>query len=680
MNKRAELKAMVDINKPDIIGITEVKPKNSRFKVEKCELEIEGYELFERLSEEGRGMALYVRQELKPSPIDTMSKFGEHVFVECKQNEKDILTIGLLYRSPSSTCENDKRLNELIMKAADMTYSHLLLLGDFNYPQINWRQERCTSGPTHPATSFFKTTQDAYLIQHQMEPTRCREGEKANTVDLIFTNRNDMINEITTTAGLGKSDHHTIIVNFTFEHEVPRQTTRHNFRKTNMEKLREELESPNWDEKLRGLDVEETWQLIKNEINGAIEISTPKTKVPNRRGKEWMDEKTLEVVRKKHRTFRKWQQTRSTLDYNEYIRCRNRARKACQQAKKNLEKSVAADSKKNPKAFWRYVKSKTSARTGIGDLKKQDGTKTSTEEEKANTLNDFFRSVFTVENPGPLPDPPEYEVREELTHIKIQQTSLKKILENLKPDKAPGPDGIPPRILAKSAEQIAYPISILYQRSLDSGTTPAEWKKANVTPIFKKGSRLSPNNYRPVSLTCILCKVMEKIVREEVMKHLQTNDLISKHQHGFVKGRSCNTQLLEAMDTWTELLDSGSSVDVIYMDFQKAFDSVPHRRLILKLEAHGIKQQVLQWITAFLSNRKQQVVLKDTHSQEADVTSGIPQGSVLGPALFVLYINDLPENITNKVKMFADDTKLYGKSDTAEDTNSIQEDLTKLQE
>ncbi|CAM1307444.1 Uncharacterised protein r2_g1733 [Pycnogonum litorale] len=134
------------------------------------------------------------------------------------------------------------------------------------------------------------------------------------------------------------------------------------------------------------------------------------------------------------------------------------------------------------------------------------------------------------------------------------------------------------------------------------------------------------------------------------------------------------------MDTWTELLDSGSSVHVIYMDFQKAFDSVPHRRLILKLEAHGIKQQVLQWITAFLSNRKQQVVLKDTHSQEADVTSGIPQGSVLGPALFVLYINDLPENITNKVKMFADDTKLYGKSDTAEDTNSIQEDLTKLQE
>lgn len=165
-----------------------------------------------------------------------------------------------------------------------------------------------------------------------------------------------------------------------------------------------------------------------------------------------------------------------------------------------------------------------------------------------------------------------------------------------------------------------------------------------------------------------------------MLEHLIKNNIISPHQHGFVPKRSCSTQLLEALDMWTEVLDKGGSIDVIYMDFQKAFDSVPHRRLLQKLASCGIQSKVLDWVKDFLKEQKQKVVINGVHSQEADVTSGIPQGSVLGPLLFVVYINDLPHGLKTTAKMFADDTKLYARSDVDSGSQDLQADLDKLQE
>ena len=165
-----------------------------------------------------------------------------------------------------------------------------------------------------------------------------------------------------------------------------------------------------------------------------------------------------------------------------------------------------------------------------------------------------------------------------------------------------------------------------------------------------------------------------------MVEHLEKNKLINENQHGFVQGRSCTTQLLDVMDTWTRIIDEGGSVDVIYMDFQKAFDTVPHKRLLTKVKAHGIDNRVLAWVTDFLSDRKQTVVVNSAESKEAAVTSGIPQGSVLGPALFVLYINDLPLAVKNQIRLFADDTKIFTRSETEGATESLQEDLTRLQD
>ena len=220
----------------------------------------------------------------------------------------------------------------------------------------------------------------------------------------------------------------------------------------------------------------------------------------------------------------------------------------------------------------------------------------------------------------------------------------------------------------------------MYRKSLDEGELPLDWKEANVTPIHKKGSKTVPGNYRPVSLTSIPCKILEDLVREEIQRHLEKNNLMNQNQHGFVQGKSCLTNLLETLEDITASIDEGSEIDMIYLDFSKAFDSVLYRRLLKKLEAHGIKGKILSWIKDFLIGRKQQVVVNGIKSKKSDVISGVPQGSVLGPSLFVLYITDIDIGIRSNIQKFADDTKIYRQIDSEDDIKILQEDLIKLEE
>ena len=221
---------------------------------------------------------------------------------------------------------------------------------------------------------------------------------------------------------------------------------------------------------------------------------------------------------------------------------------------------------------------------------------------------------------------------------------------------------------------------MLFRKSLSSSHVPDDWKQARVTPIFKnKGSKHEPSNYRPVSLTSVVCKVLERIVTDNLFQHLETENLLSPDQYGFRKGRSCASQLLKVVEEWTDILEDKAALDVVFFDFEKAFDTVSHPKLINKLKSVGASTEVVNWTVNHLSKRQQTVIVNGEESSPITVTSGVPQGSVYGPVLFLVFINDLPDVITNPVKMFADDTKIYRRVDTQADCQSLQDDINGMQ-
>ena len=540
MNKRQELLAAIDIYNPGIIGITEVKPKSSRYVVQESELSIDGYDIFHNLDQTGRGLVLYVRCNLKPSLVDTIvNSFSEKLFVECSLKDGSKLLIGLIYRwqdDPVSV-ESAKKLCDLFVTIDKLKYEHKLLMGDFNFPQINWVNETCNASAEHISSKFLQVIKDTYWIQHQITPTRYRLGQKANTLDLVFTNEESLIVDLKVEAGLGKSDHMCLVMELSLSADEILRAPRRNFKKMNCDKLRSELGKYDWDNDLENKDVNESWNLMKDRITCAIEASTPLTKNSSSRKKRYMDNEATEAVKNKHCLYRRWQRTRDPERWNQYKKANNKARRCCRKAQRNFEQNVAKQSKTNPKMFYGYANSKIKCRTGIADLNKEDGSTARSDKEKAELLNQFFQSVFTIEGTGDLPDFDPYEYDTGLNDFEIEEETVKKTLQGLKMNKAAGPDGIPPSVLCEAADQLARPITLLFRKSLNDSCVPEEWKMAHVSPIFKKGSKASVNNYRPVSLTCILCKVLEKLVRHQVMNRLNNNNLISRHQHGLVPGR-----------------------------------------------------------------------------------------------------------------------------------------------
>ena len=267
----------------------------------------------------------------------------------------------------------------------------------------------------------------------------------------------------------------------------------------------------------------------------------------------------------------------------------------------------------------------------------------------------------------------------ELTSIEISEVGVRKLLQELNPHKACGPDEITPMVLKTLATEIAPILTRIFKSSIETGEVPEDWRTANVAPVFKKGEHYEPSNYRPVSLTSVPCKILEHIIVSTVMNHLESNNILSPRQHGFRRGRSCETQLLEFTEELTETMENCGQTDIVIMNFAKAFDKVNHSLLLHKLHHYGVRGQVNGWIRGFLENRRQAVVIDGTRSDFVKVKSGVPQGSVLGPCLFLTYINDLPENLSSQTRLFADDTAVYSPISSNQEQEELQQDLHKLE-
>lgn len=671
-NKKEELEILTQENKYDVIGITETWWDETH----EWNTKLRGYNLFlrNRLNKKGGGVALYVRETYTSSEIQ-VSENGSPVEtvwvrIQGEKNRKDTI-VGVYYRPPGQT----EDIDELFLQQMTMVSNKhdTVIMGDFNYPDICWES---LSGKTHGSTKFLSSLADNFICQKVEKKTR-----GSAILDLILTNKEEMVEEVRVAGTLGCSDHAIIEFYITKGGRPEKtQTSRLDFRRADFDGLRRRVGSIHWLEVLKDRNVQEGWEILQSEILEAQSSTIPKR---GKHGKHlrrplWSNPNLNNLLKRKKTLFMKWK--KGDISKQEYKAVCSNCRASVRKAKAKYELSIARNVKSNNKRFWGYVKRKRKAKDAIGVLQRENGELIKNNTEKAELLNTYFASVFSEKGHTTTAGlHSAIEGTNEPKHL-IDREKVRELLANLNEFKSPGPDELHPRVLKELAEVIAEPLAVIFEKSWTTGEVPVEWRRANVVPIFKKGNKVEPGNYRPVSLTSIPGKLLEQVIKQHVCQHLDENAVINQSQHGFVTNKSCQTNLNSFYDRITKWVDQGNAVDVVYLDFSKAFDKVSHSILIEKMVKYGVDKRTVRWIQNWLSDRTQRVVINGCTSNWKNVSSGVPQGSVLGPVLFNVFINDLDEGIEGKLIKFADDTKLGDVANTKQDRDRIQKDLDKLQQ
>ncbi len=616
-----------------------------------------GYHVF-RVDREwagGGGCAVCVPQHIQT--IHEPSKNHSSPFMEAMQLDLMIpngrTRLITIYRPPGHVEGMPEALVSYIESALrDKTPT--IILGDFNYPNINW--DACIASSRSMGQNIFvERIVLMGLTQQIYEQTHIH----GNILDLIFTSEPNLLQNISVKSPIPGCDHNLITSLLCLKAECATACNGFQFSKGNYDALDVALAQVDWSATFLGVfEVDELWEIFINILFKFIEQFVPRcTLSPSYQKSHWPKWVKIKHTRQKL-LYKKYKRTRDPEVFRRY----QEAARAARQSKRNFiaQKESKLIESQNFNSFFRYVRSKLSYKPSVPCLTDTTGELLTSGDAKAAAFNKFFTTVFTNDDGHRLnlPTRPNSNFP---TSVDLSPEVVYKYLSKLPLKLSLGPDGLPSFLFKKLSVSLAEPLSYIFNYSFTLGKIPRQWSTANVCPVYKnKGSSSQVSNYRPISLTCVACKVMESILRDNIFSFLSENQLISPHQHGFVSGKSTVTQLIECLNSWHKYLDEGKAVDVIYLDFSKAFDTVSHKKLLEKLPSYGISGRMLRWLEAFLSNRQQRVIVDGAYSPWSPVLSGVPQGSVLGPLLFLLYINDITDlDLASVIKLFADDVKLF---------------------
>ena len=617
----------------------------------------------------GGGVALFSRTTFscKPRP-DLSSANGEDLWIETSISAKKVL-LAVIYRPPNqSAAELRTFLDNLelsLTKALRSTYT-VILLGDFNARCTQW----LPSAPSNTAGIELYNILESFSLHQLVDViTRPQGGQglpstAGSILDLVITNNPDLFTTPTVLSPLGNSDHLTVHFSLPLRTSNASGPTRRlwSLNNGNIHAFLRDLSDQPWPVRGSNDTLDKQWNDWLT-----LFLSSARRHIPSKvirkvqRKPPWLSDYLLAECKLKKQLFNLCKSC-PTEKNRERFRCqRNKVTALLRRAKKcfstNLEKELHS---KNSKSFWNFIRScRGRSSPPIPSLETPEGTLATTDAEKADILNSFFIKQSDLPNRSDATESAlSYSTASpaKLTSITVLPEDVLNILLQLNVKKAPGPDGIPNSLLKVSAPAISVSLAALFNNSLSSGQLPSAWKSGIVKPIHKRGSRNLPDHYRPITLLSNVSKVLEKIVNRHLYDHLISNKLLSSFQSGFRKGDSPSYQLFRLTHDLMSAIDDGKSAGGIFFDVRKAFDSVWHKCLLDKLALAGVSDCVYSWLRDYLTTRQQRVQVGYQFSQSLSPLAGVPQGSVLGPTLFLLYIDSVTSASPSPTNCFADDT------------------------
>jgi Reverse transcriptase (RNA-dependent DNA polymerase)/Endonuclease-reverse transcriptase len=620
----------------------------------------------------GGGVLIGIKPHLKPRHLAELDTPGaEIIWVEYESSGEKYL-LASAYRAPSASASVNEQLIQSMLNAQNVQakYKGVIICGDFNL-DISWSTQVPMASNT-VAESFLSGFYDLLLSQLILEATRITPTTRS-ILDLFLCNDPSLCSSIKVIPGV--SDHLAILATIHCKAKVHKfiKSEVLCYSKANWEKL-SHLLCQRLPIIFINMDINEAWAHWKSSFWHCVDECIPKATIKHKRRSPWITHDIVIRIQARDKVYKKWKKAPTDVHWQEYTVIRNRVKSFIRKAHSEYLWNIGNDNKR----LWKYIHSRkgsTAPKHFSANGQVLDDSK-----EIACAFNKSFAKNFTAfdgsSNSDFNPNLPS-DIEFPLSDVSFTTHEVLHLLSHMRSSTATGPDQLPGRILKQCAESITPSLCSIFNMSMSTGAVPEDWRKANVVPVFKKGDRADVGNYRPISLTSIASKLMEKLVSRRILCHLQANDLINENQHGFLPGRSCVTMLTRANDDWLHALEDKDvkQVDCIALDWQKAFDQVSHERLLLKLHGYKIRGDVYKWVQSFLSNRTQCVIYNGSSSPSINVTSGVPQGSVIGPLLFNIFMLDLPQCVSSTLLQYADDSTIFAPIKTKSDSFILQNDL-----